>query len=163
MCENIKINSYSDAITPLNIALAKDTKLDFLYVSDGKAGASANSFADAVNQDGKVMEKYYKQSTISFSIDDLIEIYKLNIPNHIKLDVDGIEYEILQGATNTLSKSNLRSVIVEISLLKDSALDLTINLLKQHGFRLNSIAGHSIKVNSRLPKRGYCFNYFFTK
>ena len=37
-------------------------------------------------------------------------------PNAIKLDVDGTEAEVLQGALQTLHSQTLRSVIAEISM-----------------------------------------------
>ncbi len=34
-------------------------------------------------------------------------------PNHIKMDVDGLEFQILQGGDSTLSYPGLQSILLE--------------------------------------------------
>ena len=50
----------------------------------------------------------YKRQTL----DDLSQIEGVPSPNHIKLDIDGKELEILKGATKTLSE--IDSILIEI-------------------------------------------------
>ncbi len=49
------------------------------------------------------------------SLDDLVAQFGVPVPNHIKIDVDGIESEILAGAAATLKDPALRSILVELS------------------------------------------------
>ena len=37
------------------------------------------------------------------------------VPNHIKLDVDGFEHKVIDGAVETLKKPEVRSLIIEIN------------------------------------------------
>jgi hypothetical protein len=45
-------------------------------------------------------------------VDDLVRTFGLRPPDHIKLDVDSIEEQILRGARETLPR--VRSVLIEI-------------------------------------------------
>ena len=50
---------------------------------------------------------------LSYSIDELIKDFDIPSPNHIKIDVDGAEFKILEGAVKTISESNFKSLLVE--------------------------------------------------
>ncbi|MBH11270.1 MAG: hypothetical protein CMG74_13140 [Candidatus Marinimicrobia bacterium] len=164
LCENIKINKFSNIITPFNIALSDKTKLDYLYINSESLGASGNTFGEATNQNGEQLDTIYKRPLIGYMIDDFIKKFDVPVPNHIKLDVDGIEYEILHGAVNTLANPKVKSVLVEISILKMSVRDKIIDLLKNNGFKLKSIAGLSVPNDQELSEKvGFCHNYIFER
>ena len=55
---------------------------------------------------------------LTLKLDDAINLFGLPAPNHIKIDVDGIEMKVLAGAAKTLANSGLRSVMVEAGGLK---------------------------------------------
>ena len=59
------------------------------------------------------MTPEFSQIMISFTIDDLVYKHGMPAPNFVKLDVDGLEYEILKGARKTLSSSKFTSLIME--------------------------------------------------
>ena len=52
---------------------------------------------------------------MGISINQLVEDKILERPNYMKIDVDGLEHLILLGATNVLSDSILKSILVEIN------------------------------------------------
>ena len=64
-------------------------------------------------------------------LDELVRLYKLAAPNHIKLDVDGAELEVLSGASHTLSHPELQTLMVEIKSDHESAV---VDLLGAAGF-----------------------------
>jgi hypothetical protein len=75
----------------------------------------------------------FQQPVMMFRLDDLIERFALPLPNHIKLDVDGGELAVLDGASRTLGSPTLRSVLIEVS----SALSAAVtDVLDRHGLRL---------------------------
>ena len=81
----------------------------------------------------KVMNSY---STFGMSLDELINEFNINIPKYIKIDVDGIEHLILDGARDLLSNNKLKSVLVEIN---ENFIDQTqkVNeIMKNAGFKL---------------------------
>ena len=71
----------------------------------------------------------------AYSIDDLIDMSTVQFPNHIKLDVDGIERLILTGAEKMLGDKRLCTIMVEIDERNDVDIDFTLKLLKQSGFQ----------------------------
>ena len=52
---------------------------------------------------------------VGFSLDDATSIFGFESPQHIKIDVDGSEYKIIEGMKKTLKDKRLKSVLIEIS------------------------------------------------
>ena len=51
---------------------------------------------------------------VLMSIDSCIETFSLPIPTMIKIDVDGAEIDVLEGATKLLKNPHLISILVEV-------------------------------------------------
>jgi hypothetical protein len=80
-------------------------------MKDTSAGASHNSIGSSSNQFGEFEVNGY-QSVIAIRLDELNDMNGVPSPDHIKLDVDGKELEILKGGAKVLS--SVESVHVEI-------------------------------------------------
>ena len=119
---NIRLNGLDKHIQALCFAGSKETNLLDLYMKDTSAGASHNSIGSNKNQFGDFDVNGY-QSVIAIKLDDLAKIKGVLVPNHIKLDVDGKELEILEGALDVLSK--IDSILIEIE-----GVNLSENLSK---------------------------------
>jgi len=78
------------------------------------------------------------QGMIGFSVDDFIRQFHPPFPNYIKIDVDGLEWAILQGAKETLRDSRLRSLMVELSVSNQTETGMAIEFVEACGFSLNS-------------------------
>ena len=88
-------------------------------MKDTSSGASHNSIGSNTNQFGEFEVNGF-QSVIAIKLDDLFEIGGVPSPDHIKLDVDGKELEILEGSSKTLSKINSILIEIEGSNLKEN-------------------------------------------
>jgi len=75
--------------------------------------------------------------TLSYRLDDLVRQFGLPMPNHIKIDVDGAEYQILEGAHKILAHPELSSVLLEINE-KRGVADEIVGLLEKNRFVLHS-------------------------
>ena len=64
----------------------------------------------------------------------LVLDYNLNLPNYIKIDVDGLELNILKGAKGILKNKKLYSILIENS----NPLSNISNFLKDNNFILKS-------------------------
>ena len=58
----------------------------------------------------------YRQPVMTYRLDEVIQAFDLPRPNHLKIDVDGAELGVLQGAPATLRDPGLRSVMIESPL-----------------------------------------------
>jgi len=160
LCKNIEINKLDDDIMALNIAFANSTKLGYLNISNSEIGGAISLFGeqnDRIKSIGKEFNVMFKQGALSFTIDDFMAHFNPPAPNYIKLDVDGTEAQIIEGASKTLSGKGLISLLVEFS--EDSpALIPTIGLLKGYGM-------HLLKRDLLYPKTednpSAIYNYIF--
>ena len=104
---NIQTNNLQDKITIIPLSLSNSSKIENFYMQDGDNiwGGAHNSSGSNITYDGKFMDNFVTSSQITISLDLLVEIFQLPTPNYIKIDVDGIEKIILQGALKSLSKA----------------------------------------------------------
>lgn len=130
---NIYLNSFGDKISALNIALSSDSKIDFLNLRNFVAGAALHNFGSAIDYNKKAFKAVFQQGVCSSSIDGLIAQYGLAVPAHIKIDVDGLEWEILNGAKSTLADPRLKSLQIELNLTIKADLDIK-SILEKNGF-----------------------------
>jgi hypothetical protein len=77
------------------------------------------------------------QPVLAFRLDDLVREFELRPPTHLKLDVDGAELAMLQGAAVTLRSTSLRSVLVEVTESQADAEPI-LALLTGAGFEVTS-------------------------
>lgn len=114
LTRNIEINGVSDRVSAYGIALSAETKLDALYMDSARteAGHAVHSFGTRRTVAGAI-EGGFQQATIGYAADAFAAQFGAPRPTHIKLDVDGIEADILHGA-NTMMGQTVREVIVEI-------------------------------------------------
>ena len=70
------------------------------------------------------------------TLDDLCEEHAITVIDLLKIDVEGFEFEVLEGGVNILS--NTRAIVVELSLIRQSgsedALERMLKYLRLAGF-----------------------------
>tara|TARA_B100000686_G_scaffold304106_1_gene341490 strand:- start:604 stop:1371 length:768 start_codon:yes stop_codon:yes gene_type:complete len=148
---NIRLNNLEEYIDALCFAGSGETNLLQLYMKDPSSGASHNSIDSPSNQFGK-FDVSGKQSVIAISLDDLELIKGISTPNHIKLDVDGKEPEILSGATKVLKKIDSLLVEIEGKNLKEN-LKYIENHISQSGLVEDKTWREKGSGRNRLYKR----------
>jgi FkbM family methyltransferase len=111
LAEQAAINGLAERITPLCIALSDRTELTRLTVSDLGPGSWNNTLEGATDQFGREV-KGWPQGVAAMRGDDLIATFGLAPPDHLKIDVDGVEAAVLAGLVQTLPR--VRSVLIEV-------------------------------------------------
>ncbi|HVK55316.1 MAG TPA: FkbM family methyltransferase [Burkholderiales bacterium] len=119
------------------VPLALTSKLghSVFNLSSMELGGALNAFGVDYGHDGKRLEGCLSYSTVGVSIDDLIETFKLSPPNHIKIDVDGIEHLVLQGATSTLKNMAVKSILIELNESFQEQYQACTHILQAAGFK----------------------------
>jgi len=137
---NIHLNRCGGYIIPLCIALASQTGIVIMNYSSLLPGAALHAVGTAVDNKGGTFKPAFRQPVMSYRMDDLVGQF-VEQPNHIKLDVDGIELDVLKGAERTLADPALKTILVELEpgLI---TYQLTIDFLKAKGFRIQSFRQH---------------------
>jgi FkbM family methyltransferase len=129
---NILLNGVADQVTPLPVALTDTTGRNVFALRSLEAGAARHTLGDVPSEEGPAL---YRQPVLTFRLDDLVQIADLPAPNHIKLDVDGGELAVLDGAAKTLESPSLRSVLIEVSTSMSDAITAA---LSARGLRLDT-------------------------
>lgn len=143
LCLNIYENKLSDQIIPFSIALSDKNQIgDFNYVSIYKNMSGIEpglAFHFAEKDIYGVSEKYKVDLTLKqifMRLDNFTIDNNYPIPNMIKIDVDGIEFEILSNAKNILNNESCKFIIMEIPNAENIEINETISYLNQFGFKI---------------------------
>src|SRR5262249_28869645 len=90
---------------------------------------------------------------IGMAVDDFVARFDPPFPTHIKMDVDGLEWPILQGAARTFADPRLRAAMVELTITNAEERRNAIAFMERagrelvaqgelQGTRLESAANH---------------------
>ena len=114
LTRNIELNGMNDRVSAYCVAFSDKTRLDTLYMSSVESGGVWHGFGTETNQFGEAIATTLRQGAVGFSIDDFAVTFSPRLPTHVKIDVDGIEPDILRGGCKMLSTPSLKSAIVEV-------------------------------------------------
>ena len=83
----------------------------------------------------------------STTIDDFVDKNSINLIDILKLDTQGTEYQILEGAIETMQKKKIKLIYLEIIIMPtyhgQKHFDEILYMLRVNGFRLFRIYNYS--------------------
>ena len=132
LCRNIVLNGCEDAVVPFCVALWSETALTVFHQRTLAAGAARHVLSGGASD----RKARYHEPLLAYALDDLIERFDLPLPNHVKVDVDGPELQVLQGASRTLRRPEWRSLLIEVERDDDAAEQAISELAIEAGFAL---------------------------
>lgn len=164
LCANRRLNQL-DNLVALHLGFSDLNAIEPLFVKDERLGASGSQLHQNLDEHGRPYEVLWREFVPTMSIDSFLEVFACPVPNHIKIDVDGIEARIVAGMQDTLRNESLRSVLIEIN--KDSSdVEALLKTFREAGFRndhpLNSMPGHSRERRRGTPSES-AENIIFTR
>jgi FkbM family methyltransferase len=163
LSRNVFLNGCSGSVIPLNIALSDKTCFgDFNYL-DLTSGSSCHALGENVLFTGEEFEPIFRQPVIAYTIDDLIVTFRIECPNLLKIDVDGIELAILRGAEKTLRRRELKSILIEINENLEVTRDSILEVMVDAGFELDSKSRCVLENDGDSEQFLGCYNYIFVR
>ena len=123
LVHNLHLNAVTDRVLALCLAAAAETGNTRLSLNGTEAGSVGNTISD-----GGPIGNGIGLQALAFRLDDLAAIEGIPAPTQVKIDVDGIEAAILEGAKSLLSGPGVKSVLIE-TLTHDSAEQARITSL----------------------------------
>lgn len=126
--KNIYLNNLHGQVTAFCAAASNERKIGELLLGAFAAGYSHHDFGEntwtkdmqwtsevRVNRDERIT-----QGCISVTIDNLVESGVVPIPTHVKIDVDGLEPKVVEGAMKTFRDPRVKTVLIEVDFRSEA-------------------------------------------
>lgn len=131
---NIVLNGLDGQVKAYCVGLSDQAGYSELHLSALNVGGSCHSLGERLDFKNEPMNPVFSQGCVSARLDDLVATAVLPVPDHIKLDVDGIEPRIISGARRVLSDRKVRSLLIETNQNLPSHMQMVADL-ESLGFR----------------------------
>ena len=132
--KNINENNLNDNITIVPLALTNSSKVSEFNMSTIDHGSALSTFGEKYSHDGNKMKIKFSYKTLGISLDRICDEFKFPLPDYVKIDVDGLEHLILDGATNSIA--NTKSFLIEVNEDFELQKNKIKSKLENLGFKL---------------------------
>lgn len=132
-CITVALNGLQDLVTPLCLAFAEAKSVAEMNLASLDIGTSMSNFGEALDFRGQPFEPAFRQGMVGYDIDSFIADFGVEIPTHLKIDVDGIELPIVRGARAMLADERLQSVSIELIESDKAQVAAVTEILEQAG------------------------------
>ena len=163
LTRNIFINNLEKNIKVVPTPLTNKKNI-FQEMKEGEfvEGGALHSFGEKFDFEGKEFKPTMKYNLLGTTINYFLENSILDIPDYIKIDVDGIEHLILEGGDKFLNNKKVKSLSIEINENFKEQYDKVLNLMNKYEFKLLH-KKHNGDMFSEQSKFKKTFNYIFVK
>ena len=163
LSRNISINNFENNIKILPVPLT-NKKNSFLIMNEPNfiEGSALNSFGEKYNFEGKNFKSKMKYQIFGTTINYLLENKILEIPDYIKIDVDGIEHLILEGGDRYLKNIKIKSLSIEINENFKEQYDNVLKIMYKNNFKILH-KKNNIKAHANKSEHLNIFNYIFVR
>ena len=163
LSRNISINNLENNIKIFSIPLTNKENT-FLTMNEGDfiEGGALNSFGENFNFEGKKFTSKNKYQLFGTTINYLLKNNLLEVPDYIKIDVDGIEHLILEGAGEYLGNKKIKSLSIEINENFTDQYQKVIGIMKKYEFKILH-KKHNEEIFGSHSKFSNTFNYVFNR
>jgi hypothetical protein len=88
------------------------TKSDYLHLTTTAHAGALSAFSVDYGGAGEKLDVAFRYQTQGISMDDMAKL-GVPLPDHVKIDIDGAEHEVLAGAHFTMR--SVKSVLIELN------------------------------------------------
>lgn len=134
LVRNIKSNKMSNQITSFNLALSNHNVIrqENLNLSSNTPGKSNHNIS-SINNDHSVTVD--SSSILISSLDYLMKVKIIESFDHIKIDVDGAEAQIIEGMKLALNSKFIKTIIIEFNYTNEK-IEEYVQLICSYNFIL---------------------------
>ena len=163
LTRNISINNLEKNIKVVSIPLTNKENI-FQEMKEGQfiEGGALNSFGEKFDFEGKEFKPIMKYNLLGTTMNYFIENSILDVPDYIKIDVDGIEHLILDGGDKFLNNKKIKSLSIEINENFKEQYKKVLNLMEKFDFKILH-KKHNDDFFSEGKKFFKTYNYIFIK
>ena len=162
LTRNISINNLEKNIKVVSMPLT-NKKTIFQEMKEGQfiEGGAMNSFGEKFDFEGKEFRTTMKYNLLGTTMNYFIENSILEIPDYIKIDVDGIEHLILEGGDKFLTHQKVKSLSIEINENFKEQYETVLDLMEKNKFKiLHKKHNDDLFEKSKFNK---VYNYVFVR
>jgi len=134
LARNINLNKAVDQITIVPMALSDRRQVNEMRLTSSAWGGALSTFGETYDGNGEAINQIFGYEIPGLTMDDARDIFAIPQPDHIKIDVDGIEALVLAGGPDVLAKT--KSVLIEINDEFEMQAKDCERILKSQGFVL---------------------------
>ena len=135
LAKNIALNEVSDNVIVVPMPLSRESLTTEFKLSMLDEGGSMSQFGLTESGTDPSSATQMTYQTAGLPLDSLVgEPFNFPLPSLIKIDVDGLEDQILLGAKNVLRCQKLKSVLIEVDENYPSAQHFIEERLHAAGF-----------------------------
>jgi len=164
LSRNISINNLEKRIKIFTPPLTdKENKFLMMKESVFQEGGAFNSFGESFDFEGKTFTPQMNYKIFGTNINFLIENKILDIPDYIKIDVDGIEHLILEGSNKYLKDKKIKSISVEINENFTDQLKRILVVMEKNDFKIRHKKHSEMFNNNSNSKLSKIYNYIFER
>ena len=130
--ENLVLNNFEERILIIPFAAGHSNKKEFIYFRSSSKSDAFQTIGKPSELGTNFYEGKHKSPQLLFSLDFIYSEFKLDLPNKIKIDVDGNEKIVFEGAKQVIL--NAEEIYYEDSGFDDSKE--VLNKLISSGFKI---------------------------
>ncbi|MEQ8395056.1 FkbM family methyltransferase [Thalassobaculum sp.] len=161
LCANIFDNRISDRVRAYCLGLSDKAGLSEIMLTSPDPGTSGHQVMNAMTDTIVPHTRQYPQGAVTRTLDQLVFEDGLPCPTVIKIDVDGLEPAIVDGAARVLADPTVRSLLVEFNL-RDALHLKTIERISALGFVKNE-ATHQNVLKKTTGGNAFIGNIIFNR
>lgn len=135
LCANIMLNGLQNRVIPLCMAFAECKRVSTINLAQVDFGASMSSFGSDLDFRGKPYPVAFRQGMIGYDLDNFCDDFNFSPPAHLKIDVDGIELDIVRGGEGLFAHPDVKSVSIELVDTDEAQVEGVTSLLAAAGLQ----------------------------
>ena len=130
LCRNIELNNFDKTVIPYPIAFGQSTYESKFFLRSTVRGDAMHGLSKP-RSEGRVFDPEFLQGIYVTSLDEFTSSPEVAFPNHVKIDVDGTEPDIIAGMESVMKDERLKTIMIEINAdISQGGIETTIT---EHG------------------------------